>query len=326
MNEKMLYKILVVGVIVLFIGIGIQPAFADTSVKPDNSKLEKITIQICKENGIDNHIRYVTQQQIIELEALFDEFKLELDNALTIEETTKIYENMFESLDKMDLLIDDSNIEKTQDMILNKFSFLEKINRKNNAGTGDLRYENFLCLVSGWTSNTIFVGPIACVVSSIGALMGYILTVLIGFREHPYIDINFKNLIILFGALTLLLYLELPLIINLPADNREYHFGSLIGIGGNKHSGGGYPILQGKGWIHSVGLNGIQKCDDGLLRGDAIDVLGRIWDTTNGYEYFPAVRGFIGYGFKLGDKRQHYYIGSAWLMKVFNYPHLSPSL
>ena len=322
-KSAVFYKSLVIGVIILFIGVGVQPAVADISFKSDDSKLKKITIQVCNENGIKDCIKYVTQKQANELEALFEKFKLELDNAVTIEETTELYENMLDSLDKMDFLTEDSNIEKTKDLILNNIGFFEEINRKNNERSADLYIDNLLCLVSGWTSNTIFVGPSACVVSCIGILMGYILTVLIGFRDHPYIDVNFKLLIQLFGALTLLLYLELPFLINQPADNREYHFGSLIGIGGNKHRGGGYPILQGKGWIHTVGLNGIQEAVDGLFRGDAIDVLGRIWDNNNGFEYFPAVRGFIGYGYKLGDKRQHYYIGSAWYVNVFNYPHLS---
>jgi hypothetical protein len=224
----------------------------------------------------------------------------------------------------LNLIIDDSNNEKLLDKILNRISFLEKIDRNKKAGAG--RYiENFLCLVSGWTSNTIFVGPIGCVVSSIGALMYYILDVLIFIRDYHYgPEINFKNLITLFNSLTVLFYLKLPLIINQPADNREYHIGSLIGIGGKKYKeNGGYDVWLGEGWIHTVGLNGIQEANNGRFVGNAMDAIGRIFDSTNLYEYNPGVRGFIGYGYKLGEKRQHYYIGSAWLVNVFKWPSLS---
>ena len=100
MKEKMLYKTLAVAVILLFIGLGVQPAFAEVSFKSDNSELIEVTIKICRPCKIEEYTLLLTQEQVEKLDNEFDDFKIKLDNALTKSETIDVYNDMLVSLDR----------------------------------------------------------------------------------------------------------------------------------------------------------------------------------------------------------------------------------
>ena len=152
---------LVVGVIVLFIGVGIQPAFA---IKPDTSELIEITVEICKLNGVHENTVMLTSEQTEELENLINNFEIELDDTDSIDETEAIFKDTIVSLNELKLLPNSIVIEDAQHLVTGKeqnpiiVKILERYYSNNKKSLDN--NENTLCLIAGFTSHTYFLGPI----------------------------------------------------------------------------------------------------------------------------------------------------------------------
>ena len=153
-NPAVLYKGLVVGVIVLFIGVGINPAIA--TVEPDNSTLEEITIQFYETNKTYNHTVMLTREQVEELENLINDFEIKIDSADNRLETEAIYKDTVVSLNDIGILPEGMSIEKAQRLVTGKehnpiaVRLFERWFNRNQGKIGD--NENFLCLIGGWYS------------------------------------------------------------------------------------------------------------------------------------------------------------------------------
>ena len=92
---------LVMVVILLFIGVAVQPVIiADVSIESDNSELVEITVEICEVDKAYNHTVMVTKEQVEELENLINNFEIELENADDLGETETIFKDTIVSLSK----------------------------------------------------------------------------------------------------------------------------------------------------------------------------------------------------------------------------------
>jgi hypothetical protein len=170
MQKAIMRKGLVVAIIVLFIGIGIQPVIAinlknsdDSSIKAidndnQNNGLFEIPFQIHKSGKIETYKLTITEEQRAEFEFFSDAFKEELEEAETFDETIEIYNNAIVTLDKIGIIPKDTSVEELQQLItgnvqLELFRYLMQIYRyKRNLDT----YENFFCLLTGGSSNTVW--------------------------------------------------------------------------------------------------------------------------------------------------------------------------
>jgi hypothetical protein len=139
------YKTFVVGVIVLFIGVAIQPAIAEVSFEPNNSELVETTITICKFSGIKEHTLMLTQKQADELDSFLNDFKFKLDNALNESETINVYDDMIISLDELGLLPDYLTVDEAQQLVTGRNHLLSG----NKLPSKLFDNSNFFCLVSG---------------------------------------------------------------------------------------------------------------------------------------------------------------------------------
>jgi hypothetical protein len=149
-KSALLYKTLVLGVIVLFVGLWIQPAIA--SIQSEESDLDYINI-ISEFSGLrGKHTVKMSQQEIEELDAFFDFIYMKLKNSESDEQTSIIIDEAINELNKYDLLCDLS---------------VEQVKRKflqNNKMDIDLEYlpakKNSNCFIVGRTTETYFFSPL----------------------------------------------------------------------------------------------------------------------------------------------------------------------
>ena len=154
-------KGLVIGLVALFIAIAFAPCInANISKTSVENELVEISIEICGIDWLQEHIIQLSEQDAIELEVLFDDMKLKLDNVNTKQETAKIFNDAVLLLSEFGLLPNDMSVEEVQHLVTNsnhETISLNKINDKTQLGNSD--DENFDCYIAGKTSNTMFFKP-----------------------------------------------------------------------------------------------------------------------------------------------------------------------
>ena len=167
---------LVMVVILLFIGVAFQPVIiADVSIEYDDSELVEITIEIFEVNRVQKYTVILTQKQAEELENLINNFEIELDSADSIDETEAIFKDTVVSLNKLGLLLGGMSVEEAQRLVTGEeqnpriVKLFERYYSKNQKSLDIDR--NFLCLIAGDTSNTVFIGPFALLFGLHGPLL-----------------------------------------------------------------------------------------------------------------------------------------------------------
>jgi hypothetical protein len=164
-------RILTTVVILLFIGVGLQSAFAINPIKPDDSELEEITVQFYETDKTYNHTVMLTRGQIVELENLIDDFEIKIDNADNRLETEAIYKDTVVSLNDYGILPDGMSVEKAQRLITGKehnpvvVSLFERWYNRNHKSMG--HNENVLCFIGGYSSNSVPVRGIFTIITPI---------------------------------------------------------------------------------------------------------------------------------------------------------------
>jgi len=157
MHKKIITAI---GITILFLGIGIQPAFAINPNEPNDSKLEEITIEFYETDKTYEHTVMLTREQIKELKNLIDDFEIKIDNADNKIETEAIYKDTVVSLNDIGILPEGMTVEKAKRLVTGKehnlavVKIFKGLYKKNYEKIGD--NENIICLVGGWGINDMF--------------------------------------------------------------------------------------------------------------------------------------------------------------------------
>jgi hypothetical protein len=301
-NPAWLYKSLVVGVIVLFIGVGIQPAIADITSGSDNSELEEITIQFFETDRTYNHTVLLTQEQIRELETLISNFNNQLEAIDNQVNTETLFKNTLVSLDNLGLFPKDFSIKDAQRLVTGtkqNLSIVKSLERwvGNHQGTLD-ENENFLCLISGNTKYTIFQGPAGRFI--LGSFLEFLDKM---FYNYPILHSIFIGIIInpliWFMILSTLFWNIYPLPI-----------GYEIGLGYWSSPMWMPPHYSpAEGWVKTFGLNG-KKIWEGEFFGQL--------PIPSFLAYLAACfTGVLGFtGLKIGFLDSHFYMGSALWVKI----------
>lgn len=298
-QSGILSKALVVGVIVLFLGVAVQPAFAEVSIKSDNSELVEITVEFYEIDKTYNHTVLLTKEQVKELENLINDFEIQLDNADSKIETKAIFKDTIRSLNALGILPKDMSIDKAQQLVTGEehnpkmVKLLERWINKNPKSLGSNR--NALCLIAGRTNQTQFFGPIATLLS---------------FVFLPY-SIPYVGLLFLFIFAILVEFFNIfPLA-----------YGHRIGIGGVYYDDD-EGWLPAEGWVTTLGLLGI-KSWKGSFYGHILPILELIIPIVGALGY-PGVFGFIGIKIITGIKDYikdylrvpHFYFGTALWVNI----------
>lgn len=146
MNKKILTF---VGITFLFLGVGINPAFAEESTEPESNLIE-VTIRICKPCNIEEYNLMLTQEQVEKLDNEFDNFKVKLDNAISKRDTIEIYNDMIISLDKLGLFLDYMSLNEAQQLVIGRNHLVFG----NVLPSKLFDNSNFFCSISGRASDS----------------------------------------------------------------------------------------------------------------------------------------------------------------------------
>lgn len=173
-------KQLVIGVILLFIGVGIAPSItanieniSSIHTSDSDDELIEYTVELFGIKGIRNHTVMLTKQQSKELDALFDYIKDKIETAKTREEAEEIFNEAIIELNKYGLL-GDLSIKQVQKLVIGRYKasrttkILEKI--YTNIVESD-SCKNYICLVAGDSDYSFFYGLLA----TIRIIMAYVI-------------------------------------------------------------------------------------------------------------------------------------------------------
>lgn len=140
-------KLLVVGIIVLFIGLAVIPSInANDSIIPVKSKLVDMRFRIYRGRGITPFILRLTERESKEVDIIFDNLKVSLDSAETGEEIDAIYDDAVESLYELGMF-PRMTLKQAKQLVKGD----SKKTQSGSLGAGD---ENFNCSIAGRTTET----------------------------------------------------------------------------------------------------------------------------------------------------------------------------
>ncbi len=166
-------KLLVVGVIVLFLGLALAPSInANISNTSIDSEFVEISVEISGMGGVKPHTVKLTKEDAEEVEQLIDAIEKKLETVETREGTIKIYNEAIVELEKYGLL-GSLSVEQVQKLIVDKYSkkqappLFETRHHEKNLQENQ---HNLCCIVSGNVQDGY--------ASSIISTLGYFLTIL----------------------------------------------------------------------------------------------------------------------------------------------------
>jgi len=288
-------KLLVVGVIVLFLGLAFAPSInANVSETSVDSELVEITTEVCGLDG-GKHTVSLSKEEAEEVEQLIDNIQNRLNGVETREEAVEIFNEAVVELDKYGLL-GGLSVKQAQRLITggqkdsSAMKLMEKIHRRFRGISNS--NENMFCLIIGETDETYIEGRVALFLGRL-----YLLAMFLGPFWFLYLIIyaffiewSQKNPISLVNR------------INLGYVDDEFEVG--------------FVYYYSNGWVTSIGMNGL-KSYDGMLRG-VLPLKGTSYMSgmVTYREHYPAVAGFTGIKLFKSDTEETLYIGFALWVKI----------
>lgn len=284
---------LVFGIILLFVGLGIQPAFAEMPIDSDNSELVEINVEIYEVDKTYNHTVMLTRKQAEELDILINNIETELESADNSDEAKKIFKDKIVLLKELGLIPDSISLSEAQDLVIGEKQNPRVVNIFERYYNKNLKILNndssILCLLAGKTINTVFIGPITFLLGFNAAL---ILARFLFFSGrikdfNPNLYSPYYNLY----RLRMVFWLALAGILNfLPLKIGAYiHYGWFQ----PGPFGGSIPV-PAEGWINTYDSSGKKEWSG--------DFYGEVF----GFTGIKIITGFLNF----------YYFGAALWVKI----------
>jgi hypothetical protein len=273
-----LKKCFAVSVIILFISVAIIP-----SINADISKLDNKVELTTELYGLNKGKQKVmlTEEESAEVEDLFESIRDQLNEAESIEESKEIMKEAVVELDKYNLL-GGLTIEQAQELVTYRIQELPTLNRDYIKAHSKM---NFLCLIAGHTEITAFSGPFENLLFKIYDIFYNLNLIIIGILYTFF-------LFFMFGIYN---YYPLPL-------------GYTVGLG--FYDLGSSFRAPAKGWITSIGLNGL-KTWIGEFYGQ---YPSKSFNAIATFQYYPGIIGFSG--LRINLLFSSFYLGSALIANI----------
>ena len=293
-KKPLISKWLAVGIILLFVGVTIAPAFNFNTVKASQEKnLVEVTTQACGITGYGDTTVKFTRQQYNDLEQYLVEFRTRLNETSTREEAVPIFKEAVVKLDKYGLLPRGMSIDQAQRLVMYSAlcSFKWTGGKKTNVASLSENHTNTLCLIAGKTDYTVF--------ETIGSSFIQVIAIMFGLKfwipAMFFIDIWFM---LSYGCLMS----PVGLINRINLGCYEYGLYE--------------PYHVSSGWIITAGVQGIKK-SEGYMIG-SLPLQGTMYPQSIYHTYvrYPAVVGFIGIKIRTSQYpdlmgSEFFYLGSA---------------
>lgn len=159
MNNKIIIKGFIIAIILLFSSIIIPtPAVKIKNNEELNNDLQKITVKICNSDQSQNNDIYLTEEQVKELDVVFNNIKLKLENSETIKDYRDILFYAIRSFKDLGLIKNNDDIKKIIQIFKTTiyYQILSRCfsNSKNNPKPG--AKENYFCTVVAHTNGSHF--------------------------------------------------------------------------------------------------------------------------------------------------------------------------
>jgi len=187
MKNSWYKKGLVVGIIILFIAVSFAPSInANIDRIPIKNKFVETSIRIHRARSITPYTLKLTEKESDEVDRIFDNLKVSLDSAETLEETDEIFNDAVESLYELGLFPNYMTLRESQQLVTGES--LNPIIESSlvTHGTGE---ENFNCRIAGKVTECfmfdlgkLFIG---------GILFNLILLLGRGIFPHLWTGFNF---------------------------------------------------------------------------------------------------------------------------------------
>jgi hypothetical protein len=230
-------KLLVVGVIFLFIGVSVAPSINSSVVKTnENRNLIEVTSQACGIQGFGTTIVKLTKQQYQDLEQYFVVFRARLNQTMSMQEAASIFKEAVVELNRFGLLPHGMSARQAQRLI-NPYETSNALVQKASSIVSSNKYTNLCCLIAGKlrycaAANLLMNGARSFIYN-------------LWINGHPEL---FGVLYVLSVCLAALLSIRKFLC---PLD-----IFSLLTFGGKDIFGNDFPAV---GWIYTAGLQGVKN-------------------------------------------------------------------
>jgi len=295
-DENMNKKLFVTSIVILFIGLALAPSIhANITKNVVENELVEITTEICGLPGMKPQTVKLTQEETEEVDRLFDEIKIKLDNVKTREATIEIFNDVILELDKYGL-IQNLNIHKLQQSI---YRWYQHPNNRDQSQVDPIQlpindHSNYFCLISGETTTTKLVGLVE---RGCSALL-YSLFWVYFLSGEVFVQIRtfFQKVTNFF-------------------EEKDFPFNGGIISFGNRHRSPSPPnqmkSYPAEGWIWTQGING-QISWNGTYYGTIRQLRSPIYDY---YTYYIGAVGFLGLTLTRDDGKS-YILGFTIRVKI----------
>ncbi len=156
-------KLLVIGIILLFVGVSIAPTINFNTVKASQEDdLVEVTSQACGIQGYGNNTVKLTTKEVEEVKKLFDNLQNNIKDAKSKTEVRSLIHTAIEELNNNGLLPLGMSVSTAEELVMGEYlnkkmiHLLESITKK----TESLNESNFFCITIGQIFNPILVTPI----------------------------------------------------------------------------------------------------------------------------------------------------------------------
>jgi hypothetical protein len=270
-------------VLLLLFGTIIAPCIIPIVVNASNEpNLIEITTQICGRGNPQTTTVSLTKEQYQNLKQYLLDFRAQLNKTSTREDTINLFRQAVIQLHTYGLLPQDTNIEELQRLVTGQYPIHQTMipSPLITRHTQQLSESNFLCLLTGETSQTYILGPAEIGVAALMYLLYF-----------PY----FLGHFFATGSTiieNLLVHLrETCVSLQSRSQQRIIQTGSIVfGTSKEEYLPPEFKYFPSSGWINTQGLLG-KKSWNGTFFGDVRNL--RSYEFQS-YTYYVGATGFIG--------------------------------
>jgi len=251
-------KLVVVGVILLFLGVTIAPTINFNVVKASTeNEYVDVVSEACGMKGFGNATARLTRQQYEDLEMYLTDFSARLNQTTTKEDALLLFKEAVLELNKYGLLPRGMSVPQAQKLVTEAYRlqensrlsnfFQHSLNKMNNSNL-----DNAFCLVTGYLSDSLYLQVV-------------LWTLLWSLAYSNYYHLFLRELLFLFFSLTL------PFIV----FKQLFPVHLMTGI-----------TFRGQGHLNTYGLLGQKKWNGYLIGG---------FSRTYGFNNPFGILGFTGF-------------------------------